>query len=78
MARDRRMGQGIGSDGLGFFPLFQQGLQLVRQPFDAVGRQNFVGRAEVIFFSLDEGVEGWQVWKWPTAVRWSRLFQPVR
>ena len=40
--------------------------------------ENFVGRAEVIFFSLDEGVEGWQVWKWPTAVRWSRLFQPVR
>jgi signal peptidase I len=40
--------------------------------------ENFVGRAEVIFFSLDEGVDGWQVWKWPTAIRWSRLFQPVR
>jgi signal peptidase I len=40
--------------------------------------ENFVGRAEVIFFSLDEGVDGWQVWKWPTAIRWSRLFQLVR
>ena len=40
--------------------------------------ENFVGRAEVIFYSLDEGVDGWQVWKWPTAIRWSRLFQPVR
>ena len=39
---------------------------------------NFVGRAEVIFFSLDEGVDGWQVWKWPTSIRWSRLLQPVR
>ncbi len=40
--------------------------------------ENFVGRAEVIFFSVEEGEEGWQFWKWPWTVRWSRLFQPVR
>ncbi len=40
--------------------------------------ENFVGRAEVIFFSVEEGAEGWQFWKWPWTVRWSRLFQPVR
>ena len=40
--------------------------------------ENFVGRAEVIFFSVDEGAEAWQFWKWPWTVRWSRLFQPVR
>jgi len=40
--------------------------------------ENFVGRAEVIFFSVDEGAEVWQFWRWPWTVRWSRLFQPVR
>ncbi len=40
--------------------------------------ENFVGRAEVIFFSVDEGEAAWQFWKWPWTVRWSRLFQPVR
>jgi signal peptidase I len=40
--------------------------------------ENFVGRAEIIFFSVEEGAEGWQFWKWPWTVRWSRLLQPVR
>ena len=40
--------------------------------------ENFVGRAEVIFFSIEEGYAAWQFWAWPTSVRWSRLFQPVR
>ena len=40
--------------------------------------ENFVGKAEIIFFSVEEGAEGWQFWKWPWTVRWSRLFQPVR
>ncbi len=40
--------------------------------------ENFVGRAEIIFFSIEEGESAWQIWKWPTAVRWSRIFQPVR
>jgi signal peptidase I len=40
--------------------------------------ENFVGRAEIIFFSVEEGSEGWQFWKWPWSVRWSRLFTPVR
>ena len=40
--------------------------------------ENFVGRAEVIFFSVNDGEAAWQFWKWPWTVRWSRLFQPVR
>jgi signal peptidase I len=40
--------------------------------------ENFVGRAEIIFFSLDEGDSAWEFWKWPSSVRWSRIFQPVR
>jgi signal peptidase I len=40
--------------------------------------ENFVGRAELIFFSVKEDSPLWQIWHWPTSVRWNRLFQPVR
>jgi signal peptidase I len=40
--------------------------------------ENIIGRAEVIFFSMGEGGHAWQVWRWPWAVRWSRLFTIVR
>ena len=40
--------------------------------------ENFVGRAEVIFFSIDDGEPVWKFWTWPWAVRWTRLLQPVR
>lgn len=39
--------------------------------------ENFVGRAEVLFFSIN-GSPAWQLWKWPDAVRWDRLFTRVR
>jgi signal peptidase I len=37
--------------------------------------ENFVGKANVIFFSLEEGSSFWQFWKWPWAIRFSRIFQ---
>ena len=40
--------------------------------------ENLIGRAEVIFFSVEDGEPAWQVWRWPWTVRWRRLFQPVR
>ena len=40
--------------------------------------ENFVGRAEIIFFSIKEDTPFWQFWRWPTDVRWSRLFTLVR
>ncbi len=40
--------------------------------------ENFVGRAEIIFFSIDEDASAWQVWQWPWTVRWSRMFNPIR
>jgi signal peptidase I len=40
--------------------------------------ENIVGRAEIIFFSIGEGGHAWQVWRWPFALRWSRLFTIVR
>jgi signal peptidase I len=40
--------------------------------------ENFVGRAEMIFFSVDEDASAWQVWNWPWTVRWDRLFTRVK
>jgi signal peptidase I len=37
-----------------------------------------VGKAQVIFFSINEESSFWQVWDWPTSVRWSRIFHVVR
>ncbi|WP_270935394.1 signal peptidase I [Falsiroseomonas oryzae] len=40
--------------------------------------ENLVGRAEFIFFSVDGSARLWEVWAWPMAIRWSRLFSAVR
>jgi signal peptidase I len=40
--------------------------------------ENFVGRAEMIFFSIEEGTPPWQVWKWPQEARWGRFFQKIK
>jgi signal peptidase I len=40
--------------------------------------ENLVGRAEFIFFSVDGSARWWEVWGWPMAIRWSRLFSAVR
>jgi signal peptidase I len=39
--------------------------------------ENLVGRAEILFFSVDGGAALWEVWRWPAAIRWSRLFNAV-
>jgi signal peptidase I len=39
--------------------------------------ENIIGRAQIIFFSI-EGEHAWMIWRWPWAVRWSRLFSLVR
>ncbi|MGA0596080.1 signal peptidase I [Enterovirga sp. CN4-39] len=40
--------------------------------------ENFVGRAEIIFFSIDEGSSAWRIWEWPWSVRWGRILTPIR
>jgi len=40
--------------------------------------ENFVGRAEFLFFSTDGTARFWEVWKWPFAVRYGRLFNEIR
>ncbi len=42
-----------------------------------VPKVNLVGRAEVIFFSIGDGASWWQVWTWPTTIRWGRIFDGV-
>ena len=52
----------------------------VRRVLTQVGyipAENLVGRAEIIFFSSDGSAKLWEVWKWPSAIRWSRLFQSI-
>jgi signal peptidase I len=39
--------------------------------------ENFIGRAEIIFFSITEDGAAWKIWEWPWSVRWSRLLKPV-
>jgi signal peptidase I len=39
-----------------------------------VPEQNLVGRAEIVFFSHDGSAQLWEVWKWPFAIRYSRIF----
>ncbi len=39
--------------------------------------ENLVGRAEFIFFSVDAKYPIWQVWNWPSQIRWSRLFSGI-
>jgi signal peptidase I len=34
---------------------------------------NLVGRAEIIFFSVDADEPWWEFWYWPFEIRWSRL-----
>ncbi|MBI2719957.1 MAG: signal peptidase I [Rhizobiales bacterium] len=36
--------------------------------------ENFVGRADVIFFSISHDASWWEVWRWPFAIRWGRFF----
>jgi signal peptidase I len=36
--------------------------------------ENFVGRADLIFFSFQPGTSLWEVWRWPLQIRWSRFF----
>ncbi len=40
--------------------------------------ENLVGRASIIFFSVDGRAPLWQFWEWPFEVRWHRLLTFVR
>ncbi|UFX48352.1 signal peptidase I [Bradyrhizobium sp. 41S5] len=39
--------------------------------------ENLIGQAKVIFFSIGNEAPAWQVWRWPSSVRWDRLFTGI-
>jgi signal peptidase I len=39
---------------------------------------NLVGRADLIFFSLEEGTRFFEIWEWPFAIRFDRIFDRIR
>ena len=39
--------------------------------------ENLVGRDEFLFFSTDYSAALWELWKWPQAIRFSRIFRPI-
>lgn len=40
--------------------------------------ENFVGRADRLFFSVDEEGSWLKFWRWPSDIRWSRIFSAVK
>jgi signal peptidase I len=43
-----------------------------------VPRENLIGRAEVIFFSIDDTASLFRPWEWPIEIRWGRFFDLIR
>ena len=39
--------------------------------------ENYVGRADIIFFSIRPDASLWQVWRWPFIIRWGRFFNLI-
>jgi signal peptidase I len=39
--------------------------------------ENLVGRAEILFFSVDADHPWYEVWYWPFEIRWSRILQRI-
>ena len=39
---------------------------------------NLVGRAEIVFFSIDADRPWYEVWRWPFEIRWGRLLMRIR
>jgi signal peptidase I len=42
-----------------------------------VPRENLIGRADIIFFSIDETASFFAPWKWPLEIRWLRFFDLI-
>ena len=39
--------------------------------------ENLIGRAEIIFFSVNGHSSFWQPWNWPWGIRYGRLFSLI-
>ncbi len=43
-----------------------------------VPRENLIGHAKVLFFSVGENASLFRPWEWPGEIRWSRIFNAVK
>jgi signal peptidase I len=39
--------------------------------------ENLIGRAELLFFSVNGEARLWEIWKWPLAIRYDRLLRLI-
>lgn len=49
----------------------------VRGGVGFVPAENLVGRAEILFFSTNGSARFWEVWRWPSSIRFARIFDLV-
>ncbi len=42
-----------------------------------VPMENLIGKAQYVFFSTKDNVQWWQVWMWPFAIRYDRIFVEI-
>jgi signal peptidase I len=40
--------------------------------------ENLIGRAEILFFSTNGSARFWEIWNWPEAIRFHRLFRLIQ
>ena len=40
--------------------------------------ENFVGKGNIIFFSVNGSARIWELWRWPMAIRYSRIFKKIK
>jgi signal peptidase I len=43
-----------------------------------VPQENLIGRAEILFFSIDEDAAWFRPWNWPMEIRWTRFLNLIR
>ena len=43
-----------------------------------IPHENLIGRAEFLFFSVDQSARIWEIWKWPTAIRFGRIADGIQ
>ena len=48
-----------------------------REDVGYVPAENLVGKAEIIFFSMDRSAHFWEFWKWPSAMRYGRILSGI-
>jgi signal peptidase I len=49
----------------------------VQEKVGFVPYENLVGHANIIFFSMDNGAQIWEFWRWPFDIRFSRMFDGI-